>query len=328
MSGLGRVATILTAVVAVALGVTGCGGGGSAAPGAAAASAEAAAAGPRCAPAKPADPTDAAQTFSYQGTTRSYLLALPAGYDGVTRYPLIFDFAGFKASKEDQEKNSSMGMKGSARGFVVVTPDALGNPKRWNTPGDPAKADDFGFVHALLVDLSARLCVDSGRVYAAGHSNGSQFAARLVCQAPYTFSAVALVSGTTPSECPSGVVPAVLSIHGTSDQAVPYHGGVVGGNPFPDVPDVITYDAGRYQCSPEPARDSPAVGVSRLRYTRCARGAEIDFDTVAGGTHPWPGGPVAIADRTDSLGGKTFHATEAVLDFFTARRSTVEVPSH
>jgi polyhydroxybutyrate depolymerase len=340
MSRFGRRAMALVFLSALALGAAACGGanaagsaranaaGGQPAASQPAASQPAASQPAMCTPAKATPGTDPAQslTFAYKNTTRAYLLALPTGYDGVTRYPLIINFSGFKASKENQETNTSMGSIASARGFIVVTPDALGNPKRWNTPGDPAKADDFGFVHALVGDLSNRLCVDSGRVYAAGHSNGSQFAARLVCQAPYIFSAVALVSGTTPSECPSGVTPSVLSIHGTADKSVPYNGGMVGPDRFPNVPSVITYDTGRYRCRPDGVTDSPALGVGRARYTGCAGGAEIDFDTVVGGTHPWPGGPVAVADKTDSLGGKTFHATEAIVDFFAARKATVEVP--
>jgi polyhydroxybutyrate depolymerase len=317
MSRNRRVAIVAATVAAVVVAVTGCGRANSGAPDRRVSDAAA----HRCASARPASPTAAARTFSFRSTTRAYLLALPAGYDGVTRYPLIVDFAGFKASKELQETNTSMGVKGSARGFIVATPDALGNPQRWNTPGAAEKADDFGFVHALVADLSGRLCVDSRRVYAAGHSNGSQFAARLVCQAPYVFSAVALVSGTTPSECPAGIVPSILSIHGTADAAVPYRGGVVAGNPFPVVPDVITSDAGRYRCSPAPVNDSPATGVDRLRYTGCTQGSEIVFDTVVGGTHPWPAGPVAVADPSDSLAGKIFSATDAILDFFAARAS-------
>jgi polyhydroxybutyrate depolymerase len=270
----------------------------------------------RCTPARTAQFGSGSVTFHYLDEVRSYLIALPAGYDGRTAAGLIFNFHGFTANKELQESTTLMGQRGAARGYIVVTPDALANPRRWNTPGDPAKADDFGFVHALAADLEERLCIDPRRVYAAGHSNGSQFAAALVCRAPYIFAAVALVSGTPPFACPNGVAPAMLSIHGTADQNVPYRGGTVGGNSFPVVPDVVKFYATHHHCDLTPTEGLPFPGVVQTRYTGCTGGGEVTLDTVVGGTHPWPGGNVARADHSDSAAGKTFDATGTILTFF------------
>ena len=53
-------------------------------------------------------------------------------------------------------------------GYVVVTPDALGEPRDWNYFGNPARTDDFGFVDALVANLSERLCIDADRIFNAG----------------------------------------------------------------------------------------------------------------------------------------------------------------
>jgi polyhydroxybutyrate depolymerase len=281
-----------------------------------------AAGAPTCRPARPATPTTAPQTFRFGGHDRTYLLALPRGYDGRTPAPLVFDFHGFLGRKETTEANTNMGAKGSARGFIVVTPDSLG--VQWNMFSAPGEADDYGFVHALLGDLEQRLCVDTSRVYAAGHSNGSAFAAFLVCKAPYEFGAVAMVSATTPTSCPADVTPAAIAVAGTADPQVPYAGGTVRGStiPIPPAQSVIAGYAKKYGCDATPLNTVLQPGVDELRYAHCAGGSEVVLDTVAGGTHPWPSSGDAIRDPTDSTAGKTFPATDRILDFLTAHRRT------
>jgi polyhydroxybutyrate depolymerase len=263
-------------------------------------------------------PAAGAHTFSYGGRERSYLLALPA--DHSSPRPLLLSLHGFSSNKDKQEANTAMGANGTARGFIVVTPEALGVPKRWNIAADPGRPDDFGFLRALVDDLRGRLCVDPQRMYAAGISNGSAAAAQLVCQPPYGFAAVGLVSATVPAECPPDVAVSVIAIHGTADDQVPYTGGRVGddGPSVPPAEKVIAWYATRYRCKEPPAVDEPAPGVRRRAYTGCAHGAEVVLDTVTGGGHHWPGGNAAVEDPKNSAAGKQFPATDTILDFFAA----------
>jgi polyhydroxybutyrate depolymerase len=264
-----------------------------------------------------------AHSLLHGGTRRDYRLFVPAHYDGRHAHPVVFDFHGFKADGGLEEQRSRMGAVGAGRGFVVVTPDALGTPRRWNTPGDSSRADDVGFVTALLSDLAGRFCLDARRVYATGHSNGAEFAAALVCRSG-RFAAVAMVSSTFDARCPTGRIPATMAVHGTADPAVPYGGGRVVGatRPVPAAPAVMRGYAGRYGCDPFPVPSRPAPGVVALRYTGCAQGSEVLLDTVIGGTHFWPASPEARADPHTSPAGRTFDATGAILDFLTAHRAT------
>jgi len=41
--------------------------------------------------------------------------------------------------------------------------------------------DDVGFVRYLLDDMNSKYCVDTGRVFAVGHSNGGGFVNMLAC---------------------------------------------------------------------------------------------------------------------------------------------------
>jgi polyhydroxybutyrate depolymerase len=261
-----------------------------------------------CDPARPLDvAADEPQTFAFAGAERSYLLALPDGYDGATAVPLVLDFHGFSGSKEGQEAVTRMAEEGTARGYVVVTPDALGEPQEWNMFGDPARVDDFAFVDALVADLSGRLCIDAERIYAAGHSNGSAFTGFLACKPPYRFAAVAMVAAFIPTTCPvDEAAPSIVVVHGTDDAAVPYAGGTVAGSRigYPATLDTLDAYAETYGCDPV-TEDQPEADLERRRLTGCAHGSEVVLYTVVGGTHDWPTPP-------------SFPATTAILDFFDA----------
>jgi polyhydroxybutyrate depolymerase len=274
-----------------------------------------------CDPPRPAAATAAPQTLRFGDEERAYLLALPDDYDGTTAYPLVFSFHGFEGSKERHDANTAMAGKGTARGYVVVTPDALGEPRDWNYFGNPARADDFGFVDALVADLSERLCIDADRIYAAGHSAGSAFAGFLQCRAPYRFAAVAMVAAFIPTTCPADrASPSVVAFHGTADPLVPYDGGSVGGGAtgIPPVLQTLQQYATAYGCDRPATTDEPAVGVETDAFGGCAGGSEVVLYTIVGGTHDWPGNPV----RPAAGGGQAYPATDAILDFFDAHPRT------
>jgi polyhydroxybutyrate depolymerase len=270
-----------------------------------------------CDPARPATTTDGAQTFSFGGEERAYLLALPDDYDGTTAHPLVFSFHCFSSNKEGQDAYAAMAAEGTARGYIVVTPDALGEPRDWNYFGDPARANDFGFVDALVVDLTERLCIDADRVYAAGHSAGSAFTGFLQCKPPYRFAAVAMVAAFIPTTCPvEEATPSVIVFHGTADPAVPYDGGSVGGGPvgIPPVLETLEQYADAYGCDRPATEDEPAAGVEQDTRTGCAGGGEVVLYTIVGGTHDWPGNAI----HPEATGGQAFPATDTILDFFDA----------
>jgi polyhydroxybutyrate depolymerase len=279
-----------------------------------------------CDPPRPAVATEAPQSFRFGNQTRAYLLALPAGYDGTTAYPLVLSFHGFSSNKEGQNAYAAMAGKGTARGYIVVTPDALGDPRDWNYFGDPARADDFGFVDALVADLSDRLCIDADRIYAAGHSAGSAFAGFLQCRAPYRFAAVAMVAAFIPTTCPvDRATPSVIAFHGTADPLVPYDGGSVGGGPsgIPPVLQTLDQYADAYRCDRPATEDEPAAGVETDTLTGCADGSEVVLYTIVGGTHDWPGNAVR-----PGTGGQAYPATEGILDFFDAHPRAGDTGRH
>ena len=88
--------------------------------------------------------------------------------------------------------------------FIVVCPSAVSGSVQdggnapfpaWNMALDPTRADDIDFFKYMLVDLDAIYDIDLGRVYATGHSLGSQMTYVLAINEPEMFAAVAPLSG-------------------------------------------------------------------------------------------------------------------------------------
>lgn len=280
-----------------------------------------------CDPARPADDTAAnadgegsgnAHTFNFDGEDRTYLLDLPDDYDGTTAHPLVFNFHGFSANKEVQEAYTAIGKIGAERGYVVVTPDALSDPREWNYLDVEDRADDFGFIDALVADLSERLCIDTDRIYAAGHSAGSAFTGFLVCREPYRFAAVAMVAAFIPTTCPADeVAPSVIAFYGDEDPLVPYDGGTVDGGPgIPAALDTLEQHADAYECDPV-VEEQPDDDIEIRTLKGCVQGSEVVLYTINGGGHGWPGN-----EAEEDIGGQPdnallgFPGTETILDFF------------
>jgi polyhydroxybutyrate depolymerase len=256
-----------------------------------------------------------AGTHTFEG--RAYNLALPAA-DG-KHHPMIVLFHGFGSSKDAIDADTRMDKIGSGRGYVVVTPDGSSNPRTWNfiAGASGSSADDYSFVNALLDDLEPKLCVDTTRVYATGHSAGSAFVGFLVCHKPYRFAAIANVSATIPSSCPASTTYGVLSIHGTLDPTVLYNGGLGAGQsvPIPPVKQTVANLAKRNGCAPTPVTEQAAPGVERLRYTGCPPRKNVALLSIINGGHPWPGGLQAQA-MEKAIPGAQYDASNAIVDFF------------
>jgi len=121
--------------------------------------------------------------------------------------------------------------------FAVVYPKSFGFD--WNdcsSIGDTAvngvRADDAGFLAALVDKLVGEIGVDPNRVFAAGVSNGGSMALRLALEHPQRYRAVAAALANVPApqnfQCqPAAQTPSVMILNGTEDPLVPYAGGEI-----------------------------------------------------------------------------------------------------
>tara|TARA_B100000989_G_C19505478_1_gene456324 strand:- start:784 stop:1647 length:864 start_codon:yes stop_codon:yes gene_type:complete len=169
--------------------------------------------------------------LEHNSLTREYVLFLPSNYNSTTEIPLMFNFHGFGGNASEYMTYADMRSLAESENFILVYPQGsnLGGSPHWNTcpnGGDnKSDADDFGFIAALVNELSTNYSVDEERIYAAGYSNGGMMAYGLANYKSEIFAAVASVSGTM-LDCtttPSHPMP-VVHLHGTADDTLPYDG--------------------------------------------------------------------------------------------------------
>jgi polyhydroxybutyrate depolymerase len=230
------------------------------------------------------------------GLDRQYILHVPAAYTGAERVPLLVDMHGFGADGTRQANRAGgWKEKADAEGFIVVFPTGSPIPvdvgiagAEWSA-GDgsipaPSSVDDVGFIRTLVAEIASEGCIDPGRIYATGESNGGAMAHWLGCEAGDLFAAVAAVDADIEGHpCnPSRPIP-VLFFRATDDTVAPYGGGQV-------IPGVVTPGAlasfeewrAHDACTGDPIATNSYCGS----YTTCDRGSEVVLCSLA----PDPGG--------------------------------------
>lgn len=250
-------------------------------------------------------PTDSSmQTVQVGGTTRSYVLHVPPGYDGSKPVPLIVDFHGLATTgAQYYRNNSTFPDVTDPEGVVMAFPNGLNGPAgaAWNVgPCCVPAADDVAFARAIVTQVSMTACIDPKRIYAAGFSMGGGMANYLACRAADVFAAVAPSSFDLVEENVDDCQPArpisVISFRGSSDSLVPYEGGfsaVVQGMPVTFLGAQRTFQkwAELDGCTGSP---SPPNGDECSTYSSCQGGVEVVLCTVSGGqtfgdaTISWP----------------------------------------
>lgn len=253
---------------------------------------------------------------------------VPSAYTGAP-LPLVLDLHGYSEPYGFQPKLSGLPATAERAGFVYLAPqvDTEWSPF-WNAVPQPAGRDDLGFLRAAIADTESQLCIDTGRVYVAGMSNGAFMASLIACRMADEVTAIAPVAGFRfPDDChPSRAVP-IIAFHGTADPIVPFAGGAPGpatlnigiddnavrvfaGITFAPLPDVAARWATLEGCAVPPTDEVVTPTTRRLAYTGCQAGSAVQLYVVEGGGHSWPGTPFGQA--IESLVGPT--STEIVAD--------------
>jgi polyhydroxybutyrate depolymerase len=259
-------------------------------------------------------PGDYVAEITSGGQPRQYRLHVPPGYRPGSPTPLIVNLHGFTSNAAEQERLSGTSAKADEAGFIVVYPEALGEPQTWHVgPGTPG-AGDVEFIHGLIGHLQGRLSVDPARIYVTGISNGGGMANRLACELSAVVAAIAPVSGAYlfSEDCrPSRPVP-VVAFHGTADHIVPYEGNE---RSLPHIREWAAGWAARNGCAPTPAVTFRRGEVTGETWSGCRESAEVVLYTIEGRGHSWPGAD--LAPNLD-VATKDINATDVIWDFFAA----------
>jgi polyhydroxybutyrate depolymerase len=170
------------------------------------------------------------------GKARTYILHIPAKYDGAKPTSLVVDFHGLGGTAMDEATSSPYPAQTDPDGAVMAFPAGLSGPlgTAWNLGTCCVDADDVGFTRALVADAEKVACIDPKHVYAVGFSLGGGMTQYLGCQAADLFAAVAPAAADLVQETVDMCKPArpitVITFRGTADSNVKYAGGSVSPN--------------------------------------------------------------------------------------------------
>ncbi|WP_437821374.1 alpha/beta hydrolase family esterase [Sorangium sp. So ce1078] len=237
---------------------------------------------------------DTNQTVMVGSQSRSYVLHVPAAYDGSKPVPLVVDFHPLGGSGPSERSGSPYPAQTDPEGVIMAFPSGQSGPSggAWNVgPCCVADTDDVAFAKALVAQVQETACIDPKRIYAVGFSMGGGMSHYLACHAADVFAAVAPAAFDLLEENVGGCEPSrpisVFSFRGTSDPIVPYAGGyssVVRGMPITFLGAKSTFEkwADINGCTGAPSAED-AQGCSI--YSNCRDGVEVALCTKQGGGH-------------------------------------------
>jgi polyhydroxybutyrate depolymerase len=224
-----------------------------------------------------------------EGQRQVFLHAPPGAYKP---RPLVIALHGAGETGNDFANDTGFSRLADREGFLVAYPSSGGPNDYWNMSGQvPGGTNDVEALERSLDQLEAAVCVDRGRVFVTGVSNGGGMTARLACELSERLAGVASVAGgyrALPRCQPERPLP-VLEIHGTADQVVPYDG-----KP-PDFNGSVKRWLWLWRridgCQGNADRLRPAPGVTEIAWRQCSAGTRVEHVRLDGQAHGWPGGP-------------------------------------
>lgn len=265
-------------------------------------------------------------TITSAGLEYDFQFIVPSSYDGSTPTPLVLDFHGLGSNGAQQALFSGVAAQAEVAGFIAVEPTGLAGPgdarNTWELPQfDTPGRDDVQMVVDLIDFISENVCVDPGRIYSMGMSNGSLFTSELVCDLSERIAAAVSVAGVTHDDScePTRAVP-YLAFHGIDDTTVPFNGGgesSLGANEFFEqvMPEEFSQFADDFGCTG--SEDSSVTAeITLTSYSGCDDDVELGFYAIAGAGHTWPGSPVSVAITSLGVTNTDISATAIAWDFF------------
>lgn len=273
---------------------------------------------------------DEIRTTFYQGRERTFLVHIPEKVRGMKDVALVFVLHGGGGTPKSVAALSGFSKLADDEGFIVVYPQAVN--RHWNDGREVRrflshreKVDDVGFIEVLIDTLVPELGVDSRRIYAVGISNGGMMCHRLGIELSHRLGAFATVAASLPEKLTNKTpkMPiSVLMINGTADPVVPFEGGGVGvfasRGRVVSVAQAVEFWVKMNGCDSQPTKTTLVsdgdLTVQKTVYQNGRFGTEVEFLTVVGGGHTWPGGrerPSRFGKKSDAV-----NATRVVWEFF------------
>ena len=125
------------------------------------------------------------KTLFFDGQSRSYIIYVPASYNGSVDYPLLFSFHGGGGTSSGFIIVNDMRPIADTANFIAVYPQGAVDPNDGSNSWlhkTPTTHNDVNFIGAIIDTLANEYLVDENRVYACGYSEGGIFSYELGCR--------------------------------------------------------------------------------------------------------------------------------------------------
>src|SRR5262252_499434 len=170
-------------------------------------------------------PASGRYTIDASGTSREYIIKMPASYDPKHPYRLIFAFHGMMYNDTSVDAGTAPSKEGPYYGIepmaggaaIFVAPQALSTS--W------LNANDIPYVNAMISRFESQLCIDQSRIFATGFSMGAIQTIALGCAEGNVFRAIAPMSGEIMGTCAGTHRLPYWGSHGLSDPTIPIANG-------------------------------------------------------------------------------------------------------
>jgi polyhydroxybutyrate depolymerase len=272
------------------------------------------------------------ERLTSEGVERSYQLIVPDSYDGTKPYAIVFGLHSLTVDYRTVAPMAGFGDMDATYDFIGVSPSGLRNGAvpYWNAA--PAEDNaDVTFIEDLLDHLEATMCIDTGKVFSVGMSNGAQLASLLACRLPERITAIAPIAGVEYNDPCDGPPVPIMAFHGAEDPIVPYTGGGLNSvviatqnlyvdDPPPGLPTPTGVDesmdrwAEHNGCDAQPDQEQVSPEVQVRRWSGCE--AETVLYIVENGGHAWPGKPQPAFEAQFGHGTTEIDASALLFEFF------------
>jgi polyhydroxybutyrate depolymerase len=290
--------------------------------------------------AQAAQTEDKQEQLQIGGLARTFLVHLPPAYDGKTKMPAVIVLHGAGGTGAGTRGETGWNAEADREGLIVAYPDGtradmnarprfLLNPQTWNDfsgRGNSGRrnADDIGFISALIDHLESAYAADPDRIYVTGFSNGASMTWAVGVKLSDRVAAIAPVSGHLwiKNATLKAPLPALFII-GTADPLNPIAGGDVKlpwGITQYHPPVAQSLDEWRRLdgCAGDAKTLSDAGGVKEVEWSKCPRGGVLEYVTIDGMGHVWPGGHSRLPEKWVGKPTDKLDATEFIWQFFKA----------
>jgi len=231
---------------------------------------------------------------------RTYSTNVPSSYTGTSAVPLVIALHNYGSSSSEFELYTSFSLVSDTAGFIVVYPDATGDPSEWNagiglTPST-LNVDDVAFISELIDVTTAGYNIDTNRVYIAGFSNASIMTHKLASELSSKVCAAAAVAGQATSRILNSMNPeqpvAMIIFNMLDDLSLSYSGGVINGVSYPSAENVVSKWRSINNCQSQPEIIYQEYASIGYKWKSADSYADVVFYKLAAGGHTWPESPL------------------------------------